>query len=119
MKRIAYRPSFVPRHNLFKQSLDHDLPIRVDWRSHGRFGISTNDLDEALAWMAQARALKQTVTLPAPLRLVTRRGAGSTELECGHIVRSPSWHTQAVRCATCLPLDERQLWFKALKRKQK
>lgn len=113
MIRIAYRPRFSPTRTLFAH-IEHGgaPPIRVDWRSGGYFGISTNNIDEALAWVAKARKLGQRVTLPAPLSKVITRGAGSSTLECGHIVNSPPWHTKYVRCATCLPVAERRKWLK-------
>jgi hypothetical protein len=117
MRRITYRPYFTPTPKLFGHPLNDVPPIRVGWRSGHRLGISTDDLAEALAWMAEARALGQTVILPAPLRKLVERGAGSSTLECGHVVDSPSWHTKHVRCAICLPLAERLLWLKKLKRK--
>jgi hypothetical protein len=112
MIRIAYRPRFSPSHKLFAHPLNDVPPIRIDWRSGGYCGISTNDIDEALAWMAEARKFGQKVTLPAPLSKVITRGAGSSKLECGHIVNSPPWHTKYVRCATCLPVIERRKWLK-------
>ena len=52
MRPFAYRPRFYPSHRYFAGPT-----IRIDWRSGGYFGISTNDIDEALAWVAEAKAL--------------------------------------------------------------
>jgi hypothetical protein len=107
-------------------------PLRFDWHDGGGYiGISTDDLDEALAWVAEARALGLTTShapggqggkrykpiLP-PLRRITERGAGSSVLECGHVVNTPhNPNSLRARCATCLPLAARLHYLKSLKRK--
>jgi hypothetical protein len=59
MNRIQfrYRPAVYARPN------DEEMfaPFRVDWRSHGLVGISTNDADDAEAWRWDRRAEGRTV----------------------------------------------------------
>lgn len=43
-----------------------------------------------------------------PLRKIVERRAGTSKLECGHIVNTPRPATLRVRCFGCLSLEERQ-----------
>ncbi len=121
MRRILYRPSFVPSSKLFEHPRP---PIRVDWRSGGRFGINTDDLDEALAWMAEARRLGLTPSLPPPKRRVVRRGQMSSNplwgcrvvLECGHTAVAKHPRVTHCACPHCLPKSERMV-YKAKKKR--
>jgi hypothetical protein len=105
-------------------------PVRFDWHmvKGGYLGIHTNDIEEALAWAAEAREAGLTVSdvpgetphprgtrkskLP-PLRRIMMRGAGSSILICGHVCNTPhNPKTLRVRCTTCLPLVERLRYLK-------
>jgi hypothetical protein len=59
MNRIQYRY----RPAVYARWTDDELiaPFRVDWRSHGLVGISTNDADVAEAWRRDRRAEGRTV----------------------------------------------------------
>jgi hypothetical protein len=41
---------------------EHRAPIRVDWQTADYIGITTTDAAEAIAWAAEARKLKLTVS---------------------------------------------------------
>jgi len=55
--RFRYRPAVYARPN------DEEMfaPFRIDWRSHGLVGISTNDADDAEAWRRDRCAEGRTV----------------------------------------------------------
>ncbi len=59
MNRIQFRH----RPAVYARPTDDELSVRfrVDWRSHGLVGISTNDADEAEAWRRDRRAEGRTV----------------------------------------------------------
>ena len=42
-----------------------------------------------------------------PLRLIIKRGAGTDQLECGHIIDHRPNRAIKARCVCCLPLVER------------
>jgi len=62
MHPFRYRPRFCPSKAYYGKFLEGVPPIRVDWRSGGYCGISTNSLNEAIAWVRQALALGLCVT---------------------------------------------------------
>jgi hypothetical protein len=55
--KFRYRPA------VYARSDDEEMfaSFRIDWRSHGLVGISTNDADEAAAWRRDRRAEGRTV----------------------------------------------------------
>lgn len=57
------RIQFLHRPAVYARPTDDELSVRfrVDWRSHGLVGISTNDADEAEAWRRDRRAEGRTV----------------------------------------------------------
>lgn len=47
-----------------------------------------------------------------PLRAITIRGAGSSQLACSHVVTTPKNHnTRSVRCEGCLTVEQRRAWW--------
>lgn len=134
MTRFAYKPR-AHVSNMLALVLHNGgvAPVRFDWHmvKGGYLGIHTNDIDEAFAWVAEARKAGLTVShvpgekrgethktkpIMPPMRRVVERGAGSSVLECGHVASTPRANTLRVRCLTCLPLAERRRYI-ALKSK--
>jgi hypothetical protein len=59
MNRIQFR--YRPAVNARPTDDELFVRFRVDWRSHGLVGISTNDADEAEAWRRERHAEGRTV----------------------------------------------------------